>query len=492
VSGRVLIVDDDASFAEMVSEILREKGWEPVCFTEPARALAQLGETEVLAAVVDLVMPGMDGLELADQIRRKSPETPVLILTGQGDMDAAIDGLHHGVSDFLRKADLSAAHLDRAIRSAVEKARLSRENRALLDRLAESNRLLRALNEVSALVVAEAHFDRILLSLVSAAKEIFGAEAGRALLLERSGEGIVVKASAGDGRQPTVGIRLRDEGLATLCWERNEPLVLARPVDHPRYSERCDALPTALPGLVCVPLRHGTPFGTLLVGGRKRPFTGEDRDLLASLGQQAAVAMDNALAQERNLNFFTHISELLVSVLETLDVFYPGHSRATAALSDMVTRRLGMAEGERRNVHFAALLHDIGKIRLDPAILKTEGRMTDEAWRLMREHPALGLEILKPITLWEDVLPIIHAHHERWDGKGYPRGLAGEEIPLGARVVGVAEAFDAMTRNTPHGARRTPEQALGELEAFAGTQFDPRIVRLFVAEYRARGHQIKD
>ena len=98
--------------------------------------------------------------------------------------------------------------------------------------------------------------------------------------------------------------------------------------------------------------------------------------------------------------------------------------------------------------------------------------------------------MLRPITLWEDILPIIHGHHERWDGRGYPAGLAGEDIPLGARVVAVADVFDAMTRKTPYGPSRTPGEALAELEAFAGTQFDPRVVRLFVAEYRRRGEQI--
>jgi len=102
------------------------------------------------------------------------------------------------------------------------------------------------------------------------------------------------------------------------------------------------------------------------------------------------------------------------------------------------------------------------------------------------------MQLLRPISLWQDLLPLIYSHHERWDGKGYPRGLTGEEIPVGARVIAIADAFDAMTRSTPHGAHRTPEQGLTELQAFAGSQFDPRIVPLFVAEYRQRGDQIVD
>jgi HD-GYP domain-containing protein (c-di-GMP phosphodiesterase class II) len=149
-----------------------------------------------------------------------------------------------------------------------------------------------------------------------------------------------------------------------------------------------------------------------------------------------------------------------------------------------------MTDAERRSVHFAGLLHDIGKIRLDPAILKSPNYASPEVRRHIQQHPALGAELLKPITVWADILPMIHGHHEWWNGKGYPRGLRGEDIPLGARVVAVAEAFDAMTRGTPYGKKRSPEEALNEIQAFAGTQFDTKIARIFVAEYRAHGEEI--
>jgi putative nucleotidyltransferase with HDIG domain len=141
-------------------------------------------------------------------------------------------------------------------------------------------------------------------------------------------------------------------------------------------------------------------------------------------------------------------------------------------------------------VHFASLLHDIGKVMLDPEVLRREGPLAPEARKIIEDHPALGMQLLKPITIWEDILPIIASHHERWDGGGYPNGQRAEEIPIGARVVAVADAFDAMTRVTPHGKHRSADEALVELESCAGTQFDPRIVRLFVAEYRQRRHQI--
>jgi putative nucleotidyltransferase with HDIG domain len=262
--------------------------------------------------------------------------------------------------------------------------------------------------------------------------------------------------------------------------------VLPRAEDEPRYSPRCDDLGAAAAGFLCVPLRQAALRGALSAAGSDTGFNDDDRLMAESLATQAAVALENARKNERAINFFTHTCDILVSVLENVDVHLPGHSRASASLADMVTRRLGLADDERRTIHFGALLHDIGKIRLEPELLSVSGRLTPEQFQRMREHATLGVELLKPISLWEDVLPMIGTHHERWDGTGYPSGLAGEDIPLGARVIAVAEAFDAMTRDYPGRPARTPEEALAELQACAGSQFDPRIVRLFVAEYHTR------
>jgi putative nucleotidyltransferase with HDIG domain len=477
----------------MVAEILNDKGYEAVRTTDPLEAAALLTERIFAAAVLDLVMPTMSGLELAERIRTASPDTEILILTGHADVDSAIEGIQHRVFDYLQKDTLQIPRLERAVHAAVEKSRLSRHNRELVDRLRESNRLLLALQEMATTLVGEPHPDRVLAMLVRSAKDLCGAASGRALLFERtSGDGLLITGCVGDGGETLRGARLQPgEGIAAHAFDKDETLAVALPKDDARYSHRCDEMPTPLPGLLCAPLRHGQVQGVLMLAGRRdRPFGADERASLARLARLAAVAIENALAHERSVNFFTHTCELLVSILEDLDIYYSGHSRGVASLCDMVTRRMGLGDSERRSIHFAALLHDIGKIRIDPAILKAAG-YSDESRRLMREHPALGLELLKPITMWEDILPIIHAHHERWDGKGYPRGLSGEEIPVGARVVAVADAFDAMIRDTPHGPLRTAAEALAELEAFAGTQFDPLVVRLFVAEYGVHRERLK-
>jgi putative nucleotidyltransferase with HDIG domain len=492
-SPRVLLVDDDATMSGLLAEFLESSGYRTVRAGSGAEALARLAEGSVSAAVLDLGLPGMDGIELSRRIRLTRPDLPIIILTGQGSLDTAVQGIHHGIFDFFEKASLNLSGLELSLRRAVERSEMLDQNRALLARLQDSNRLLKALQAMTKTMAEEAHLDRLLMLVVSSARELCDADAARVSLLGRTHEGgLVIESSVGDGADAVRGVRLRDgEGITALVAEKDEPVILARPADHPRYSARCDEMPTPRAGFVALPLRHGAVTGALLIGGRARgPLGPEERGLLAQLAWQAAAAIDNAIFHEKASNFFTHTSDMLVDFLDHIDVFYPGHSRGVAALADMVTRRLGLGDEERRTVHYAALLHDIGKLKLDTALLAADRRLTDHEFRLVQQHPVLGVEMLRPITLWRDILPIIHGHHERWDGKGYPAGLAGEDIPLGARVVAVAEVFDAMTRDTPYGPRRTPTEAITELEAFAGTQFDPRVVRLFVAEYRQRSEQI--
>jgi putative nucleotidyltransferase with HDIG domain len=490
---RVLIVDDDPSFASLLRDLLEERGYRPAVARDPHDALARLADGQCPVALVDLFMPEMGGMELAEKIRVESPDTQVVILTGYGDLQSAIEGIQRGIYDYLEKADLDASRLVRAVEGATDRARLGRENRELLERLKATNRLMSALQDVSTHLAGESHQDRVLEHLVRAARELCSAATARAVLLRPvHGGGVVVAAAEGDGAEALTGTRVPPgESIVALVAETQKPVAVDEPAAHPRYSPRLDQMPTRLPAFLAAPLRHGSVTGVVTVAGLAKGSFGEEQtSLLGALARHAAVALDNAAHQESALNFFTHVSEILVSFLEKMDVHYPGHSRGVAALADMVTRRLGLSDEDRRAIHFGALLHDVGKLLLDPSVLTSEGPASPEQLEALRQHPRLGVQFLQPISLWEEILPVINGHHERWDGTGYPSGQKGEEIPVGARVVAVADAFDAMTRLRPHGKRRTPEEALAELEACAGSQFDPKIVRLFAAEYRQRGHQL--
>ena len=172
----------------------------------------------------------------------------------------------------------------------------------------------------------------------------------------------------------------------------------------------------------------------------------------------------------------------LANAVEAKDLGLKDHCRYLAYRSARLAAFVGLREGELEGVAYGALLHDIGKIGISEHVLHKPGPLTDDEFRVMREHPEIGERICDPLRMSRDFTPIIRHHHERWDGTGYPDGLAGEQIPLGARIVALADAFDAIVRGRPYRAARTVEEAFDELRKHSGGQFDPGLVPLFIEE----------
>ncbi len=165
----------------------------------------------------------------------------------------------------------------------------------------------------------------------------------------------------------------------------------------------------------------------------------------------------------------------------------PQHSKGVAALAGAVARRLGLRSGEVREVVHTAELHDVGKLALPDALLDKAGPLDEEEWELMRLHTLAGEQILTDLPGVADIARLVRSSHERWDGRGYPDGLAGEEIPLASRIVFACDAFDAMTSTRSYQPPKTSAQALDELERCAATQFDPRVVSALIEERVSSG-----
>jgi putative nucleotidyltransferase with HDIG domain len=178
-------------------------------------------------------------------------------------------------------------------------------------------------------------------------------------------------------------------------------------------------------------------------------------------------------------NSYRQTLKALVAALETRDQETHGHSERVVTFSLRLGRELGLDAERLRDLEFGALLHDIGKIGVPDGVLRKPSRLTEAEWECMRQHPALGRQILAGIDFLEGAARVVAEHHEKWDGSGYPSGLRGEEIDLNARIFAVADAFDAMVSDRVYRRGRPYEEAAAELERFAGSQFDPRVVEAF-------------
>ncbi|WP_022855447.1 HD-GYP domain-containing protein [Thermodesulfobacterium thermophilum] len=178
------------------------------------------------------------------------------------------------------------------------------------------------------------------------------------------------------------------------------------------------------------------------------------------------------------------ICEVLTNLMESKDLHTKYHSEKVAVLSYMVALSLGLPPKLEDLIHIAGHLHDIGKFALPDEILKKPGPLTQQEWKIVKKHPVIGADYLKDIRIFQGkggVIEMVLYHHERWDGKGYPAGLKKREIPLGARIIAVADAFSAMTDKRPYRNPLSFEEALEELKKGSGSQFDPEIVDIFLS-----------
>ena len=174
------------------------------------------------------------------------------------------------------------------------------------------------------------------------------------------------------------------------------------------------------------------------------------------------------------------IAETLVEAMEAKDPNIKEHLRSVSSLSLRIGREISLPEEQMEALANGALLHDVGKIGIPDRILQKTVRLTEEEYTVIKQHPALGVGILTPLKEMESALPVVKHHHERYDGRGYPDGLEGEDIPLIARIVSVADAFDSMIRARPYGYGVSQDAALEEIRENSGTQFDPRIVNVLL------------
>jgi response regulator RpfG family c-di-GMP phosphodiesterase len=172
--------------------------------------------------------------------------------------------------------------------------------------------------------------------------------------------------------------------------------------------------------------------------------------------------------------------EALGSALDTRDIGTESHSRRVHGYALATAREYGVAAEVLRDLAHGVLLHDIGKIGIPDAILLKPGPLTSEEWKVMRTHPEIGKRLIERIPFLRGAVPIVYSHHEKWDGTGYPRGLKGEDIPLGARIFSVVDAFDAMTFDRPYSKAVAFEAAKSEIKRCAGTHFDPGVVEAFL------------
>lgn len=228
---------------------------------------------------------------------------------------------------------------------------------------------------------------------------------------------------------------------------------------------------------------HGRKYGWLLVGGKQGDdsyVSSHDTKTIDSITGIFAAFLENSRLYEEQRRTFVGTVRALSGAIDAKDRYTRGHSDRVAMLSKQLALEIGYNDEDAERVRLCGILHDVGKIGVPEAVLCKNGRLTDEEFDLIKLHPEIGANMLKELPSLQDILPGVLHHHERWDGRGYPMGLAGEDIPELGRILALADTFDAMSSNRAYRSAMPREKVLAEIANCAGTQFEPRLAEAFL------------
>jgi putative nucleotidyltransferase with HDIG domain len=507
----ILFVDDEESILSVSAEYFQRRGYQTLTAKGGLEALNILEHETVDCCFTDINMPEMNGLELAEKIRINDNTMPVIVMTGYPSLENTIQTIKNGVVDFLIKP-VNLKQMELSVQRVMQQRKLFAEN-ILLKKEVESKRRLEKLNQELLYKVEELNILNEIMSkfaTISSSTDVFKRAVDMALEIahadlthfyvinEAVQEPVKVSSSAAEsaGSAASPNWETAYKGPQTPASTAVKPLrsTLIMEVVSDQIplliSENTgsNGMPAEINSAMIVPLKiRDKVFGVITASvyqGQKR-FAEKDLYYLSFLAQSAAQAIENlALYENIYENLFATLYAF-VKAVEARDLYTQQHSSRVTGLSLILGQHLGCSKEELDILNFAGQLHDIGKIGIRDDILLKPGRLTDDEFEKIKDHPVIGANILEQLGLWEKERQIILSHHERIDGTGYPDGITQQEIPFLARILSVADVYDAMASDRAYRKKMEDPVIIKIINEGGGSQFDPDVVAAFNQAYKA-------
>ncbi len=494
---QILVVDDETRIGEFLAALLRRSGYEPHVLTSGEDALAALSRRRYDLLITDLVMPGVGGAQVIRAAKKLYPDMPCVMVTGYATLDAATLAMKAGADDHIIKP-FDVNQLRRVIERRLNQTGQTADCQRLLSDLRAADEQYKARRADAAqaarrrLAEARRSLEELEAQLAAARAE---AEAAQAAVDAMDFDDVSHAAAQSAARElgwpsAAVFVRTGEESLQFApAAKHNWPA--AADLEAPRVADlvaRCAQTGQAradhrlLPGLAlaAAPVFDRDAVAAAVCVAAPAADARADASQLAVL-QRVANAVAQPMLETRRLRQAQRecwrAAKQLVAALETRCEFRKNHAQRVARYAGLIAQAAGLADDEVRDIQRGALVQNIGEVALTPFILNKPAGLTEEELEALRRHPEAGERIADELEAIRRHKKTIRHHHERWDGSGYPDGLAGDEIPLDSRIISLADAFDAMTSDRPYRPAQSPDFAMDEINREAGAQFDPELAK---------------
>lgn len=486
---RVLVVDDEKFIRDILADFLGMEGYVVRTAEDGSRAVEELRKAQFDMIISDLKMPRMGGLELLREVEKTHPDALTVIMTGFGTVETAIDAMKRGAYDYILKP-FKVEEIVHIVQRGLEKQRLAAENLRLREAL--------SLYKVSEAITASLSLEEVMATVLDSGLHEVRADVVSIWLDDGEGGYFERSLNRGSSVSEDIDVGRIDASEVSQRLVRGEQVVEHGARAAKLFEKRPEK---TIASMACVPLKMrerllGWIAILSLTAGKR--FDEGQRKLLSIIASRAAAAIENARLYEDLQATFQQTIESLARTIDKMDRYTSGHSERVAVFASALARWLGLPEDQVEIVRQAALMHDIGKVGCVMNLNKP-GKLTQDEYEIFKKHPVYGRDILDPIKFLEPVIPGVHLHHERWDGRGYPLGLAAQEVPLIARIIAVADTYDAMTSDRSYRRAVPHEVTVNEVTRCSGSQFDPDVAGTFVDmidsfrdELRDRGEEVPE
>lgn len=500
-SLRVLIADDEDIICETLGLYLQHLGIQNIqTACNGAAAVEEMDRSPYDYVFVDLMMPEMNGMEVLKRVNRIHQLTSVIIMTGYPSMDVVIDAMHNGASDFLVKpfrfedVKLSLERIQRlhllmeknwGLYQELEKKKEVEELNNQLERRIRLQTILYHIIDALSKINRSENLYRY---VITKALESCNAKKACFMIYDQGNSHLLALAQQGfEDMKPGLqaGFTYDPDGHAVL-----DPQFITTHFENSALKEILLDKAFRHKGLMATPFNiRNEPFGVLFVSEKEggKSFDREDAFILKFLAEKAALNIENMALYDNLKQSLIASLMTLVSAIEAKDAYTQQHSTRVTEYALKIAHAMEFSQDDLERIRTCGPIHDIGKIGIKDNILNKPGRLSEEEFDHIKSHPLIGVNIISPLGLDEDELAVIRNHHERWDGKGYPDGFAADRIPRLARVLSVADAFDAMNSDRAYRRALPFSVCLDELKKNRGSQFDPEVVQAALSVLAPQG-----